>query len=78
MSSGRVYHPDLAYEDERVALEYQGDRHRTDRGRWQSDLSRRREFEHDGWSVVEITAHDLYVNPGPLITRIRGLLFPRT
>lgn len=71
---GGVIHPDLAYLRERIAIEYQGDLHRTDRRRWQQDVRRKRDLEHAGWTVVEVTADDLFVDPRPLIVRLRALL----
>lgn len=74
LPSGRVVHPDLAYPAHRIALEYLGDIHRTDRRRWQDDLRRRRDLAAAGWHVVEVTADDLGPNRAAFIAGIRALL----
>jgi hypothetical protein len=74
LSSGNVVHPDLAYLGHRIALEYLGDIHRTERRRWQDDLRRRRDLAAAGWQVVEVTADDLRQNRAAFIAGIRALL----
>jgi very-short-patch-repair endonuclease len=68
-----VLHADLAYPAARIALEYDGDVHRTDRRRWMADIRRRELMEDAGWRVVRVVAEDL-ADPGPLIARLRRLL----
>jgi len=41
-----------------VAVEYDGDQHRSDRRLYVKDLSRLRMFEHRGWIVVRVVAED--------------------
>jgi very-short-patch-repair endonuclease len=53
---GRV---DLAFPDARVAIEYEGDYHRTERDRWRKDMSRIRRLESAGWRVIRVNADDL-------------------
>ncbi len=65
---GRV---DLAYPELKIAIEYQGDHHRTDRAQWQADIRRRERFEDAGWRVIEVTFADLTVAMTELIARIR-------
>jgi hypothetical protein len=65
-----MLHPDLAYPDVRIAIEYEGDGHR-DAGRWERDIERRELFEDAGWRVIRVTRHALFDEPGTLITRIR-------
>jgi very-short-patch-repair endonuclease len=67
---------DLAYPDARLALEYEGDIHRTDRVVWQRDIARRERVEDLGWRMVRITAADL-TSPADLVHRIRRLLRSR-
>ncbi|MFD4422690.1 hypothetical protein ACFWN7_14480 [Agromyces sp. NPDC058484] len=74
LASGRVVHPDLAYPGRRIALEYLGDIHRTDRRRWQEDLRRRRDLAAAGWRVVEVTADDLEANRALFLAGVRALL----
>jgi hypothetical protein len=51
--------PDLGYHAERIAIEYDGDIHRTDRRTWQRDIGRRHALETSGWRVLTCTAADL-------------------
>jgi hypothetical protein len=69
-----MLHPDLSYPQWRIAIEYLGDRHRTDRRVWQDDVRRKRAFERAGWRVVEVTSDDLYVDSGGLLARLRELI----
>lgn len=67
--SSVVLHPDLAYPDLRIAIEYEGARHR-DAGRWERDIERRERFEDAGWRVIRVTAASL-ADPSGLVDRIR-------
>lgn len=53
---GRV---DMAYVDDRIVVEYEGDHHRTDRQQWANDVRRYRELERLGWTVLRWTNGDL-------------------
>lgn len=74
LADGEVVHPDLADLARRIAFEYLGDIHRTDRKRWQADLRRRRALAAAGWPVVEVTADDLGPKRGAFVASIRALL----
>lgn len=61
-----VYHdgyfvgtPDLAYPHLRLAIEYEGDGHRTSRRVFEDDLVRKELFEAAGWRVVRVSAKRL-------------------
>lgn len=76
-SDGRyVKRVDMLYRDLRVAIEYDGDQHRTDRVQWQDDIRRRRWLEELGWDVVVVVLEDLR-DPGRLVARIRGAIRAR-
>ncbi|RMI12579.1 DUF559 domain-containing protein [Cellulomonas triticagri] len=66
--------PDLSYARERVAVEYDGDVHRTDRRTWRRDIARRQALEHLGWRVVTCTADDVLASPARATTWIRAAL----
>lgn len=51
--------PDLSYPGLRIAIEYDGEVHRTDRRTWSRDIRRRRALEAHGWVMVTWTAADL-------------------
>jgi hypothetical protein len=53
---GRV---DMAYVDQRIVIEYEGDHHRTDARQWGNDVRRYRELERLGWTVLRWTNSDL-------------------
>lgn len=67
---------DLAYPAMRIALEYEGDIHRTDREVWMKDIRRRERVEDLGWRLVRVTASDLR-DPAALLSRVRRLLATR-
>lgn len=65
---------DLAYPEQKVAIEYDG-RHHIDReGQWRADVIRREELEGDGWRFVIITATDIFRDPSGVIRRIVNAL----
>jgi len=69
---GRDIRCDFIFQRERVAVEYQGDYHRT-RAQWRADMTRRSRLEADGWYVIELNADDL-TDPAELVGRIRLVL----
>jgi hypothetical protein len=69
--------PDLAYIPERIAIEYEGDGHRTDRRVFQSDIERRELMQEQHWYVIRVVSSHLYPNPAWLINRVRQQLILR-
>lgn len=67
-----VARTDLELPELGVVLEYQGDYHRTNRGQWRADMTRRSRIELTGRRVLEVNASDL-ANPLDLLQRIRAL-----
>lgn len=70
-----VLHPDLAYPGLRIAIEYEGGRHREAR-RWERDIERRELFEDAGWRVIRVTAAAL-ADPIALVARVRRVIEAR-
>lgn len=70
-----VLHPDLAYPGSRIAIEYEGGRHREAR-RWERDIERRELFEDAGWRVIRVTAAGL-ADPTSLVARVRRVIEAR-
>ncbi len=68
---------DLAYPQWRIAIEYEGDGHRTDAGQWRRDIQRQRELEDLGWIVIRLTQLDLTAGATALIDRIRRAIAAR-
>ncbi|MDQ1083390.1 hypothetical protein QE392_003134 [Microbacterium proteolyticum] len=58
---------DLAYPDQRVGVEYEGDQHRTDPAQWQRDLERYERLAAAGWRTVRVTRDVLFQRPGLLV-----------
>ncbi|WP_435747476.1 endonuclease domain-containing protein [Microbacterium sp. PMB16] len=67
---------DLAYPHWRIAIEYEGDGHRTDKDQWRRDIARQRELEERGWIVIRLTQQDL-VETEPFLRRIRTAIAER-
>ena len=77
-AGGRVLHPDILYPAWRVAIEYEGDHHRTDDRQWRDDILRAEWFAHGGWHVVRVTKHDLLKEPEQLLARVCRTLARRS
>jgi hypothetical protein len=70
--SGDVFaYLDRGWEDVKVAAEYDGEEHRTDRRRYAWDIRRREKLERLGWIVLRTVAGD---RPAEIISRVRAAL----
>jgi hypothetical protein len=58
---------DMGWEDIKVAVEYEGDHHRTDRRQFNKDIARFEALTELGWIVVRVTAEDV---PGGILRRV--------
>lgn len=65
---------DLGWNDIRVAIEYDGDHHRTDQKQFARDILRTEILEAQGWIVVRITAKD---RPADVLRRVRSAIARR-
>jgi hypothetical protein len=70
-------HLDLAWPEAKVAVEYQGDRHRTDPARWRRDQERWAVLAAAGWIVIPATWEDLYRRPATFAIRVLAALQAR-
>jgi hypothetical protein len=68
---------DLAYRRHKIAFEYEGDHHRTDREQWNRDLAKHAALAKAGWWVIRVTANMLFVEPSKLIADARAALASR-
>jgi hypothetical protein len=68
--------PDLAYVDERIALEYEGDGHRTSRTVFRQDIERKERFHDVEWRTIRITGAHLE-EPETLVRRVAHALASR-
>ena len=66
-----VTYLDLGWEEHMVAVEYDGDQHRTDRRQYVKDIRRIEMLERMGWIIVRVIAND---GPAAILRRVRGAL----
>ena len=62
---------DLGWEESMVAVEYDGDQHRTDRRQYVRDVRRIEMLERMGWIIVRVVAED---RPAAIVHRVRAAL----
>ena len=65
---------DMGWEDDMVAVEYDGDQHRSDRYQHQWDIRRLELLHRLGWTVIRVVAGD---RPADIIRRVRTALASR-
>lgn len=65
---------DLAYPERKVAMEYEGDHHRTDARQWAIDIQRADRLVEAGWRVIRVTREDIFVHPASFVARVRRAL----
>lgn len=68
--------PDLQFRQYRMAFDYEGDHHRTDRRQWRKDLRRAPQLEDEQWHYTRISGDDL-ADPRYLLTRTHRILTSR-
>jgi hypothetical protein len=69
--------PDISWPAYRVAVEYEGDYHRTERGQFHRDIQRIERMVDAGWIVVRVSARALFDEPQALVERIARRLASR-
>jgi Protein of unknown function (DUF559) len=69
-----VAYLDMGWEDVKVAVEYDGEQHRTDRRQYIWDVRRLEMLERLGWIVVRVVAGD---RPAEVVGRVRASLARR-
>ena len=74
--SGWTYHLDMAYEAQRVGVEYDGTGHVGDARQMEIDAQRRRELQDEGWLIINVTASQLR-EPASLIASVERALVLR-
>jgi hypothetical protein len=72
-SGGWIACPDLQYPRFRVAIEYEGEHHRTP-DQQRRDIRRDELYQEEGWILLKVTHADLHLRPGALLERIRRAL----
>ena len=71
---GAIAYLDLGWEDVKVAAEYDGDHHRSDRLQYDWDIKRHEMLERLGWIVIRVVAGD---GPAAIISRVRAAVSRR-
>jgi hypothetical protein len=65
---------DMGWEDVKVAVEYDGDQHRSDRRQYSWDVRRSEILQRLGWIVIRVLAGD---RPAEVVSRVRAALARR-
>jgi hypothetical protein len=65
---------DMGWEDLKIAVEYDGDQHRTDRFQYVKDIRRLEMLERRGWIVIRVVAED---HPADILRRVRAAFVRR-
>jgi hypothetical protein len=60
---------DMGWEDVKVAVEYDGDHHRSDRSQFGWDIRRLERLQQKGWIVIRVVAGD---RPTDIVRRVRA------
>jgi very-short-patch-repair endonuclease len=55
LSTGERISPDMAWEDLKICIQYEGDHHRRDPVQWDRDIQRDLGMQADGWIVIRVT-----------------------
>jgi len=65
---------DLAYPHLRVAIEYEGDQHRTNPRQWQRDIEKHEQLADLGWRVIRVSRDHVFADPESIARRVRAAI----
>jgi hypothetical protein len=65
---------DMGWENPKVAVEYDGDQHRSDRSQYNWDIRRLEILQRPGWIVIRVVAGD---RPAGIVRRVKAALASR-
>jgi hypothetical protein len=68
---------DLAYPELKIAIEYEGDHHRTDTETWNRDILKHDRLAAEGWRVIRVTRDMVFAHPETLAARVREAIRTR-
>lgn len=74
-AGSRDYYLDMGWEDLKIAVEYDGDHHRTDRSQFAKDIRRLEDLAALGWIVIRVAAGTSRLE---ILTRLRRAWGTRT
>lgn len=69
---------DGAYLRLKIALEYEGDHHRTDPAAWNRDIQKHDDLIAHGWRVLRVTREMLFQHPEELVRRVAEAIRARS
>ena len=75
-SPSRVFHVDLGYDKEKLAVEYDGAVHVGNREQMAIDANRRRLLQDQGWMIITVTAEQLST-PDQIVRSVETALISR-
>ncbi|MFP7760983.1 hypothetical protein [Marisediminicola sp. LYQ85] len=73
----RIVRLDLAFCRWKVAVEYDGDHHRTDARQYELDIARYDDITADGWIDIRVRSYGLFVEPLVTVARVHRALRSR-
>lgn len=76
LSPGVVRQPDLAYREQRVAVEYEGEGH-SDSQQIVKDIEREEDFSRAGWMLVRISKRHMTGDARAAVAKVRVALMDR-
>lgn len=77
-SGGRWFgRADMAYRNQRMIVEYDGDQHRSNTAQFDKDVKRLDDFYALGWRVVRIVGRSFFANPQESVDRVARALIER-
>ena len=76
IATGIVYYIDLAYPQWKIAIEYDGKGHRTDKQQWERDLHKNEVLHGQGWTVLRVSIAD-FRDPGDFFRRLDAAIAAR-
>jgi hypothetical protein len=62
---------DMGWQEWLVAVEYDGDQHRSDRRQYVKDIRRAERLQEMGWTIVRVVSED---SPGAVLRRVRAAI----
>lgn len=68
---------DLAYPELKIAIEYEGDQHRTSPEQWQRDIDKHEQLASAGWRVIRVSRVHVLGDAPQLVHRLRAVLNTR-
>jgi len=74
--AGRIFHVDLGYDKEKLAVEYDGAVHVGNRTQMAIDANRRRLLQDQGWTIITVTAEQLRT-PDQIVRSVESALLAR-